>query len=173
MTNRIDLDPGKFPLPAAPRAARGPSSGVRKAFLQAASPNPVPCPGNPSRDQIARVGSGERPRRRNLCCRRILCNQSSGFCLDSQVAIQSRLEFWVESQKRRRSISQRIDQFLADPCTGSTGARKPFGGSVSHSRSGSGPRAAASDLPIPTHFSGFKLLSTDELVPQLPWHFTV
>jgi hypothetical protein len=173
MTIRIDLDPVRISLyqrRPVPRSDRGPTSG--RPFCR--PPRLTPFPASAALpDQIARVGSGERPRRGNLCCRRILCNQSSGFCLDSQVAIQSRLEFWVESQKRRRSISQRIDQFLADPCTGSTGARKPFGGSVSHSRSGSAPRAAASDLPIPTHFSGFKLLSTDELVPQLPWHFTV
>jgi hypothetical protein len=66
-----------------------------------------------------------------------------------------------------------IDQFLAGPCTVSTGARKPFGGSVSHSRSGSGPRAVSDLPPIPTHFSGLRLFSTDELDPQLLWHLTV
>jgi hypothetical protein len=60
-------------------------------------------------------------------------------------------------------------QFEADP--GATGARKPLGGSVSHSRSGSGPSGAAL-FPIPTQFNGFKLLSTVDVDPQAPVHFT-
>jgi hypothetical protein len=42
MTDRTDLDPVRISLPAAPLAALGPSSYVRKAFLQATSPDPVP-----------------------------------------------------------------------------------------------------------------------------------
>jgi hypothetical protein len=171
MTNRIDLDLVRISLYQRRPVPRS-DHPVRKAFCRPPRLTRS-LPRQPFLRSDSSRCSGGRPRRGNLCCRRILCNQSSGFCSDSQVAIQSRLEFRDESQKRRQSISQRIDQFLADPCTGSTGARKPFGGSVSHSRSGSGPRAVASDLPIPTHFSGFKLLSTDELAPQLPWHFTV
>ena len=58
------------------------------------------------------------------------------------------------------------------PLAGSTGARKPLGGSVNHSRSGSGPRGAF-DFPIPTQFSGLRLPSGDEVCPQLLSHFTV
>jgi hypothetical protein len=52
--------PCEFPFTSgAPHAAFGPSSMSGRP-LQAASPNPVPCLGNPSRDQIVRVGSGRK-----------------------------------------------------------------------------------------------------------------
>jgi hypothetical protein len=174
MTNRIDLDPVRnFPLPAAPRAALGPWSYVRKAFLQAASPNPVPCLGNPSRDKIVRVGSGQGQGGEICAAGESFATRVAVFAWIAKSRFNPRSNSGSESQKWRQSISQRIDQFLADPSTGSTGARKPFGGSVSHSRSGSGPRAVADLPPIPTHFSGLRLLSTDELDPQLLSHFTV
>jgi hypothetical protein len=96
MTNRIDLDPARISLyqrRLVPHSDHRPMSG--RPFFAGRLASLRSLPRQLFRNQMARVGSGERPRRGNLRCRRILCNQSSGFCLDSQVPIQSRLEFWV------------------------------------------------------------------------------
>ena len=91
--------------------------------------------------------------------RRILCNQNSALSSDRQASIRPSGEFGARNApKPARRPCQTGHQFGGDPCTGATGlrARKPFGGSVSHSRSGSGPSGSAL-FPIPTQFNGFKL----------------
>ena len=172
MTDRTDLDPVRISLyqrRPVPRSDHRPMSG--RPFCR--PPNPVPCLRNPSRDQIVRAGSGRKAKAGKFCAAgESFATRVAVFAWTAKPQFNPGSNSGSESQKRRQSISPRTNQFLADPCTGSTGARKPFGGSVSHSRSGSEPRAASDLPPIPTHFSGLRLLSTDELDPQLVSHFT-
>src|SRR6202042_3450044 len=112
MTNRIDLDPVRnFPLPAAPRAALGPWSYVRKAFLQAASPNPVPCLGNPSRDKIVRVGSGQGQGGEICAAGESFATRVAVFAWIAKSRFNPGSNSGSESQKRRQSISPRMISF--------------------------------------------------------------
>ena len=96
----------------------------------------------------------------------------ASFPLDRQASIRPSGEFrGPESPNDSARPRQTGRQFEADPFTGPTGARKPFGGSVSHSRSGSGPSGSVL-FPIPTQLNGFRLLSVLDVDPQEPVHFT-
>ena len=82
-----------------------------------------------------------------------------------------RLEFSARNRENGRCPQPLAHQFDADPCTDPTGARNPLGGSVSHSRSGSGPSGTV--FPIPNQFNGLRLPSVLDDDPQEPPHFTV
>ena len=60
MTNRIDLDPVRISLYQRRPVPRSASSYVRKACCRPPRLTPFRCLGNPSRDQIVRVGSGRK-----------------------------------------------------------------------------------------------------------------
>jgi hypothetical protein len=176
MTDRTDLDPVRISLYQRRPVPRSGSIIVLcpEGLLQAASPNPVPLPRQPFPRPDSSRWFGAKDEGGKICAAgESFTNRVAVFAWIAKPRFNPGSNPGVRLAKRRQTTSHRIDQFLADPSTDSTGARKPFGGSVSHSRSGSGPRAVADLPPIPTHFSGLRLLSTDELDPQLLSHLTV